>query len=311
MKQVLLSACLFAAALLLAACSDSGDEPAKTASASAPGSDDAWLYHYAVQRDIPYGDDPQQRFDIYAQGDWVGEPTFFQRAPEPRPTLLFIHGGGWMARDRGPEVWVLPFIREGWHVFTITYRLGSGAAPLAVDDAMCALNLIASNAEAFGVDRDRIVVAGASAGGHLSLTTGILGSRPGHECYPGDDFRVRAVINWFGITDIRAIEEHLARLKPAYGNFALQWIGDRSRVAEISAGYSPVNLVDATTPPVLTIHGMEDTVVPYSQAVALQAKLDELGIRNTLLSLAGSNHAGFSDAQFEEAFAKMLEFVDE
>lgn len=268
------------------------------------------MHHFVVNRDLSYGDAPEQRLDLYLQGDWTGEPTFFERAPDRRPTLLFIHGGGWVVRDRRPEPLFYPFLEQGWHVVSMTYRLGPGTAPLAVDDAVCALQWITRSAGEYGFDLDKVVVAGVSAGGHLALMTGTLGSRQGHACYPGNDFRVHSIINWFGITDIEAVERFLAAANPVFGNYALAWIGDESRVAEISATYSPVNVVDERSPPVLTIHGTQDQVVPFNQAVALHRRLEALGVRNELLSLEGGTHAGFTDAQFRQAFGAMLEFVN-
>jgi dipeptidyl aminopeptidase/acylaminoacyl peptidase len=81
-------------------------------------------------------------------------------------------------------------------------------------------------------------------------------------------------------------------------------------VDQVSAAYSPINILDGRSPPVLTIHGTEDAVVPYDQAVALHERLEALGIRNELLALQGGTHAGFTDAQFSQSFAAMLEFVD-
>lgn len=301
---------LFVLGILVMACSG----PVKIARDEPPVTGDgeryAWMHRVAVNRELPYGDDPQQRLDLYLQGTWTGEPVFFARAQDARPTLLFIHGGGWVVRDRRPEPFFYPFVAQGWHVVSMTYRLGPGTAPLAVDDAVCALKWVNDNAGEYGFDLDRVVVAGVSAGGHLALMAGILGSRPGHACYPGGDFRVHSVINWFGITDIAAVERFLAAANPVFGNYALSWIGDESRVAQVSAAYSPVNVLDGRSPPVLTIHGTEDAVVPYDQAVVLHDRLEALGIRNELLALEGGTHAGFTDAQFSQAFAAMLEFVD-
>lgn len=309
-KQRFLLAGLLAASVVLWSCSRPGETGPEAPSSPAAGDAHSWVHRVSVNRDLPYGDQPEQRLDVYLQGSWTGEPTFFERNPDPRPTLLFIHGGGWVVRDRRPEPWVYPFLREGWHVVSMTYRLGPGTAPLAVDDAVCALNWMARNAEEYGFDRDKVVIAGVSAGGHLALLAGILGSRPGHACYPGNDFQVHSVINWFGITDIRAVEQFLPAADPVFGNYALAWIGDESRVAGISAEYSPVNLLDEQSPPVLTIHGTRDQVVPFDQAIALHERLDALGIRNQLLSLEGGTHAGFTDAQFDRASTAMLEFVD-
>ena len=59
----------------------------------------------------------------------------------------------------------------------MTYRVGSGTAPAAVDDAVCALNWIVENADRLDFGLDKVVVVGVSAGGHLALTTGTFGSR--------------------------------------------------------------------------------------------------------------------------------------
>lgn len=296
MKRVIAWATLIGLCPVLLTCA----APAEPGTGEGAGS-------FSVTRDIAYGDDPEQRLDLYLQGSRVGES--FRRAPDPRPTLLFIHGGGWLRRDSRPESLILPFVEQGWHALGMTYRLGPGTAPAAVDDGVCALGWVVRNADRFGFDLEKIVVTGLSAGGHLSLTSGILGSRPGHECSPGNGFRVHSVINWYGITDIEAVESFLAVSNPD-SNYALAWIGGESRVTEISAGYSPVHLVGADSPPVLTIHGTDDSVVPHDQAVVLHGRLDELGIRNRLLSVPGGTHGGFTDAQFQQAFAAAFAFVD-
>lgn len=295
---------------LLWSCASAPEDGSREPVVATQASTARWMHHTSVARDIPYGEAAEQTLDLYLNGTWTGEPNFFERAPNPLPTLLFIHGGGWVVRDRSPEAWFLPFVEHGWHVINMTYRLGPGTAPAAVDDAVCALNWVVRNAEKYGFDTEHIVVAGVSAGGHLSLTTGIFGSQPGHDCYPGNDFRVHAVVNWFGITDIAAVSSFLDANPPYFGNYAQAWIGDESRLADISAAYSPIHLVNADSPPVLTIHGTDDVIVPYDQAVVLHEKLQELGFRNRLLSLEGGTHAGFTDAQFLEAFEAMLTFVE-
>lgn len=189
-KQQFLLALVLATSVLLWSCSPPGEIHSDKPSSPAHGDVYSWMHRISVNRDLPYGDEPEQRLDLYLQGTWTGEPTFFERAPDRRPTLLFIHGGGWVVRDRTPEPFFYPFVEQGWHVVSITYRLGPGTAPLAVDDAVCALKWISQNAEEYRFELDKVVVAGVSAGGHLSLMAGILGSRPGHACYPGNNFRV-------------------------------------------------------------------------------------------------------------------------
>jgi len=179
-----------------------------------------------------------------------------------------------------------------------------------VDDAVCALAWVASAAQIYGFHREKIVVSGASAGGHLALVTGILGSRPGHVCYVEDDFRVGAVINWFGITDIEAVETFLDQTMPDQ-NYARTWIGDEERVESVSNQYSPLAIVDAGSPPVISIHGEDDSVVPHDQAVVFHARLDALGVRNSLQSMPRGRHMGFSDDQFQQAWREIFQFLSD
>jgi acetyl esterase/lipase len=270
-----------------------------------------WSHRFAVSEDVAYGEDPAQVADLYLQGSWVGEPTYFEAAPEPRPTLLFIHGGGWVQGDKtGQDPWFLPFVQRGWHVVNMTYRLGPGTAPDAVDDAVCALRWVVDSAGEYGFDRNRIVVSGGSAGGHLALMAGILGSREGHPCYPGEDFRVGAVVNWYGITDIQAVDSYLAEARPDF-NYARAWAGDPSRIPGLSTGYSPLAVVDGRAPPILTIHGEADSVVPHDQAVTFHSRLDDLGTGHELRSMPGGTHVGFTEEQFQEAFSAIFAFLDE
>ena len=269
-----------------------------------------WSHRFAMNPGVPYGEDPAQYMDVYMQGSWIGPPAYFEAANVPRPTLIWIHGGAWQKRvHRGSEILFLHFVERGWNVFSITYRLGPGTAPMAVDDALCALKFVADKADEWPIDRNRIVVAGASAGGHLALTTGILGSRVGHECYPGDGFKVAAIVNWFGVTDIASLDRYLDETTPE-ANSAAIWVGDKNTIADISSRYSPVNILYEDMPPVITIHGDADRLVPHSQALALHEKLQALGVENELLTIPGGKHAGFSDSQWQQAFRSVFGFLD-
>ena len=268
-----------------------------------------WSHRFAVRRDLAYGDDPAQKLDVYSQGAYVGEPTWFVQAEDKRPALLYIHGGGWMNGDKaGNEPWFLPFIERGWHVVNINYRLGSRTAPAAVDDAVCALRWVVDNAETYGIDRDRIVVSGGSAGGHLALMTAIVSSNDKHHCSVSGVFRTAAVINWSGITEVASLEEYLARELPQ-GNYARAWVG-RERLVDLAAELSPVRLVNSAMPPVLTIHGDKDTIVPHAQAVMFHRRLGELRVINELLTLKGGNHGGYSDTHYQQAFGAIFAFLD-
>jgi acetyl esterase/lipase len=285
----------------LAASCAAAPETAKGASTWATGAQ-TWSQHLRGSRDIAYGPEPEQLLDVYEQGTWVGEPTYFVHPPGPRPTLIFFHGGGMVERYPSVESWTIPFLERGWNVVSPTYRIGPGTAPAGADDAVCALKWVADNAETYGFDTQRIVVSGASSGGQLALAASMLSLAGEHPCAAGERLAVRAIVNWYGVTD-------LAALASAPGEL-LTWVGDADAVERIAAAYSPLSLATAETPPVITLHGTADTVVPFAQAVALHERLDALGVRSELVPLEGGNHTGFTNAQTAEAFAAIGAFLD-
>lgn len=258
-----------------------------------------WSHRFSMTKDVSYGEDDQQRLDIFMQGSYIGEPSWFKQAPTKRPTLIFMHGGGWVVGDK--ESWIrffIHYLERGWNVVNVEYRLGNNTAPQAVDDVLCAVQWVADNAENFNIDTGNIVLSGGSAGGQLCLIAGLMNSVPGsHPCYVGDKITIRAIINWYGITDIAKVEEYLRNKE--IGNYVLRWIGDQEKIAEISKKYSPIHYVTPNAPPILTIHGDSDSMVPHSQAQLLHEALDKAGTKHQLLTLPGGKHMGFSEEQYQ------------
>ena len=196
----------------------------------------------------------------------------------------------------------------GWAVVNTTYRLVQvSRAPAAVEDCLCALQWIARNAEEYNFDLSRIVTSGNSAGGHLALTTAMIPASAGlgRECVSGSytgpptipSVDVAAVVNWYGITDVVDLIDG-----PNTKGYAVQWLGSLPNREEVAALVSPVNYVRSGLPPVLTIHGNADPIVPYQQAVRLHSQLDDEGVSNTLHTVEGGGHGGFNRAETLEVF---------
>jgi acetyl esterase/lipase len=279
--------------------------PLATANA-AQTADGFWGHRIGLQVDVAYGENPAQVFDLYLYGQRTGEPDYFAIDNDPRPILVWIHGGGWIAGDKAAEVpQLIPYLERGWNVVNVNYRQGPGTAPKAVDDVMCAYQRVIEIVEASGIPTDQVVVSGASAGGHLALLVGMLNSDGNHPCRTASP--PKAVVNWFGITDIEAVQEFLSETRPE-GNYAAAWIGNAAKVNEISSQYSPLFLVTENTPPIITVHGDVDTVVPYEQASALH---ESLSTANRLITIEDGNHSGFSDAQYRDAFQAIFQFIDD
>ena len=159
-----------------------------------------------------------------------------------------------------------------------------------MEDCRCALRWVIANAEKYGFDTERLVVTGASAGGHLSLTTGMLPASRRLGCPGRRELKVAAIVNYFGITDVN----DLAAGKPNEKSYAVAWLGGQPDREAIAKRVSPIHYVREGLPPVLTIHGDADPIVPYNHAVELHKRLDAAGVENELLTIPGGKHGRFT-----------------
>jgi acetyl esterase/lipase len=261
-------------------------------------------FHYGIGADITYGtfNNAAVHLDVWENHAGKGAS----------PTLVYIHGGGWVFGDKGgaPNLF-LPYVERGWNVVNVEYRMASTAsAPAAIEDSRCALRWVYNNAEKYHFDLNRVVLTGHSAGGHLALITGMLpnGSEFDDAC-PQDakapPLKVAAIVNWYGITDI---EDLLAG--PDRKTYAVEWLGATPNKHEIAKESSPLTYVRAGLPPIITIHGDHDSVVPYSQAIKLQTALNQAGVKNELITIPGGDHGNYSDDQTLRAFREIWKFLD-
>jgi len=125
-----------------------------------------------------------------------------------------------------------------------------------------------------------------------------------NECYGTEELKVAAIINWFVISDVADIVAG-----PNWKNYALMWMGSQPDKLAIAKRVSPLTYVRRGLPPVLTVHGDADPVVPYSQAVRLHAALKEAGVPNELITIRGGGHGQFTDAELEDAYEKIRTFL--
>jgi len=235
---------------------------------------------------------------------------YVTRTPEkPLPTLIWIHGGGWTGGTKESFAGIPSYLAMGMNVVNVEYRLARVApAPAAVEDCRCALRWVIQHAKEYGIDVNRIVVGGGSAGGHLALTTGMLPVSAGLDrlCPGPDNLKVAAIINWFGIADVNELLDGVNMRA-----FAVTWLGSAPDREAIARRVSPLTYVRAGLPPVLTIHGDADPTVPYTQSVRLHKALADVGVGNELLTMPGGRH-GFdccTAIQRVNAYAKIREFL--
>lgn len=254
---------------------------------------------YSVKPDIVYltANNYQNRLDVFqASGE------------QPHPTLIYIHGGGWVEGRKEEDVLeTIPFLEKGWSVVNVEYRLaGVSLAPAAVEDCRCALRWVIEHAKDYKFDPNRIVLMGHSAGGHLSLITGMLPLSAGldRECAGDKELRVAAIIDWFGITDVNDLLEG-----PNMQDYAVMWLGSLTDREQVAKRVSPLTYVRPALPPTIMIHGDADDTVPYTHSVRLHAALDKAGVPNELLTIPGGKHGEFNHSQLEASYAHIWAFL--
>ncbi len=249
----------------------------------------------SLEANIPYSSHPQTVLDLYQpKGASSGK----------RPGVLVIHGGGWTGgkKENVFNRLCLPFLEKGFVVANVEYRLAAVApAPAAVNDVLAAAEWFRNNAGKYGVDRNRIVVMGDSAGGHLALMVGLTTKK----AQLGPTGKVAAVINWYGITDVQDQLEGQHMRK-----YAVTWVPpelpDRQ---DIARRVSPISWVRKDAPPVLTIHGDADPTVPYEHGVDITKELRNAGADAELIPIHQGGHGNFSPEEFAEIYRQIFNFL--
>ena len=237
---------------------------------------------FRIERDVVYktAGGFQAKLDYYIRYD-----------NRPGPTILYIHGGGWANGSKEQyALWFLPYLQLGMRVVSVQYRLsGVAPAPAAVEDCRCAFRFVAQHAAKYGIDPNRIVITGGSAGGHLALLTGMLPADAGfdRDCPWDAPPKPVAIINYYGVTDV-------AEAYRRGDASAIKWLRGAADPLDLARRLSPLTYVRAGLPPVLTIHGDGDRTVPYSHATRLRDALDRAGVANTLVTIKDGVHGRFN-----------------
>lgn len=262
---------------------------------------------YWMQPDVVYGsaNNTPLKLDIWYPRD----------SQNPTPTLVYMHGGGWIFGSKEGAVYqFLPYLERGWRVVNVEYRMaGNSLAPGSVEDTRCALCWIYRNALQYKFDTSKIVLTGHSAGGHLSLITGMLpdGTPLDNRCYAdakyGDvPIKVAAIVNWYGISDVNDLIQG-----PNLKNYAVMWMGSMPNAADVARSVSPLTYVRKDLPPIISIHGDKDDVVPYQHATRLHDALTKAGDINKLVTVKGGGHGMFAQSDYVMAFEEIWKFLKE
>jgi acetyl esterase/lipase len=293
---------------------------------------------------------PQRRWPIYLpdapQPRWERDVAFWtipgterkllcdlwfplDTVPPSHLAVIYLHGSGWCLLDK--DAGTRPFFRhlcaQGHFVMDVAYRLAPETdIEGMVGDAKRAVAWLKAHAADYGIDPQRIVLAGGSAGGHLALLASYTPDHPTltPEDVRGVDLTVRAVVSYYGPSDLRAFYDYawrrtltrlgdvinqvnrnsfLRRLVPGgdspdrmnfkKGMEALLHLfpGAPDEAPEWFALLSPVEYVRSDCPATLLLQGGGDFAVSPAATRVLAAKLRAAGVPTVCVVFPQAEHA--------------------
>ena len=211
-----------------------------------------------------------------------------------RPAIVVLPGGGYVyCSDAEAEPVALSYTASGFHAFILRYSVGrnaAGFAPLKQVDWV--IGLLRENAAQWHIDPNKILVCGFSAGGHLALSSGVMGENKPNGMILG--YPVASAPCWPGV------------------DFMLKLLTGKETVTPAAA--EPFDLIPKITkdsPPVFLMATAEDALTPYG-SLAIAKAYSDMGLGYELhifqygphgYSLASETSATGSSRKIDPAFA--------
>jgi acetyl esterase/lipase len=206
-------------------------------------------------------------------------------ASKSYPAMVFFYGGGW---NGGTTEQFAPhakyFASRGMICFRADYRVRSrqGTSPFeSLMDAKSAIRFLRSHAQELGVDPDKIVASGGSAGGHLAAACAVI------EAFneEGEDLSVSCIPN------------ALVLFNPVFDNGPGGYGYDR--VGEAYKEFSPLHNLREGMPPAVVFLGTEDDLIPVETARYFETVMEKVGSRCDLFLYEGEGHGFFNYGRYE------------
>ena len=226
--------------------------------------------------------------------------------PKKRTAIVFFFGGGWRSGTTAQfEPHAQYFATRGAVAVTAEYRIRNkhrSTASQSVTDAKSAIRWVRKNASRLGIDPEKVVAGGGSAGGHLAAAVATL---PDFN-EKGEDTSVSCVPNGLLLFNPALDLRHEA--------FNIEYDSERakdirSRLGTTPEKISPVLNIPKKVPPTIIFHGIDDPTVPFTQATAFQKKWLMNGVC-VVKGYEGQSHGFFNLSRRNEFFRLTTEAAD-
>jgi acetyl esterase/lipase len=235
------------------------------------------------------------------------------------PVVLVVHGGGWTEGSRADYRYMLNWLaQQNFIGVSVDYRLSpKNKFPDQLEDLKCAARWLRANEVLYRFDTRRIAAIGASAGAHLVALLGTTAGMSqfegvgGHQLYQSS---IDAMVLHAGVYDLRALVRELAANPTPESRGGIQAVsmllggnGDTNSQAYVVA--SPASYVSKQTVPALLLHGRNDSLVPFTEAVRFGSLLTGLGLDNEVVIMNGAGHGDFGSDP-GQVILKLLTFLN-
>ncbi|MFA9218110.1 MAG: alpha/beta fold hydrolase [Sphingomonadaceae bacterium] len=214
------------------------------------------------------------------------------------PVVLLVHGGGWRYGYRSEFApLAVRLAQRGVAAATISYRLaGEAPYPAAMHDVRAAVRWVRSHAAQFGIDGQRVVLAGGSAGGQIASLAGVTGALPEFDAPQLEPAQravssaVQAIVNIDGLSDLTLPAARVYEDDPGKLSSLGLWLG--GRYAEQVGRWreaSPIQYVRAGMPPILFIDSAQPRFALGRDQ--MRAAMAQAGVSSRLLMLPETPHS--------------------
>ncbi len=242
----------------------------------------------SVERDIVYLQERAKDGKSYA----FAYDLWRSSAPGPLPVLIRVHGGAWVSGDKGEGGMPMVnrhFAAAGYAVFDIQYGLSDTGdfdmraptpegliGPFDIDDMLRHISAftryLADNSDALGIDRDRVFISGASAGGQLVLAAALAPNDKsgGGQAVLGIDPRLKTL--------------GVIAFYPAIG------LASKLGIKGDPALIDPSGWLRSAAPPLLLYQGGVDGLVSAERVRAFAARANVIGASASLIEFPTAGH---------------------
>ena len=238
----------------------------------------AWDKTELIQRQVVYKTigDVQLKMHIFELPE--------RNLKKKTPAVVFFFGGGWVGGNpKQFYAYSKYYACRGMLTMSAEYRIKNnhGTTPFeCVKDGKSAVRWIRKYADELGVDPDKIVASGGSAGGHVAACTGVL---DGFE-EQGEDLSISSKPN-----AMMLFCPVIDTTEKGYGH---------KKVGKNPQQLSPTHNIKKSIPPAIIFHGIADTTVPYENAERFCRLMKESGNICELVGFQGAEHGFFNHTSF-------------